>query len=197
MCGVFFNTHIGENVMCADNQQERLHAQWIVGFVDGEGCFHVSINRMQKMKLGWQVLPEFRVVQHQRDESVLYRIKNYFGFGEVTVNHEDRKEYRVRGLNNLNNIVDFFQQYRLCTSKRKNLELFVRILDLMNQRQHLTKEGLDVIALLASQMNRRIKREYVESSETLRQTSFDEDKVRPLQRCKEVNRNIDSPQCGQ
>ena len=60
--------------MSADNQQERLDANWIVGFVDGEGCFHISINKIEKMTLGWQVLPEFRIVQHQNDEGVLYQI---------------------------------------------------------------------------------------------------------------------------
>ena len=26
----------------ADNQQERLDADWVVGFVDGEGCFFIT-----------------------------------------------------------------------------------------------------------------------------------------------------------
>ena len=65
---------MGDNVSSAGNQQERLDAEWIVGFVDGEGCFHVAINRLEKMTLGWSVLPEFRVVQHKRDEQVLYRM---------------------------------------------------------------------------------------------------------------------------
>jgi len=65
------------------------------------------------MSLGWQVLPEFRIVQHEKDESVLYKIKNYFGFGDVKINRTDhygtRKEFRVRGLENLNKIVKFQQ----------------------------------------------------------------------------------------
>ena len=89
---------IGDNVMGAANQQERLDAEWIVGFVDGEGCFYVAINRMPKMTLGWQVLPEFRVVQHERDVGVLHNIQQYFGFGTVTVNNGNRKEFRVRGM---------------------------------------------------------------------------------------------------
>ena len=52
----------GNNAMSAGNQQERLDANWVVGFVDGEGCFHVGMNRQPKMRLGWQVLPDFRVV---------------------------------------------------------------------------------------------------------------------------------------
>ena len=105
----------GENVMWTDNQQERLEALWIAGFVDGEGCFHVAINRQPKATLGWQVLPEFRVVQHQRDEQILHRIRAVFGFGQVVVNHGDRKEFRVRGLKQLNTVVKFFQQTPLQT----------------------------------------------------------------------------------
>ncbi len=36
----------------------NLQPQWIVGFVDGEGCFSVSINRNQSMNHKYQVLPE-------------------------------------------------------------------------------------------------------------------------------------------
>ncbi|HEX7079988.1 MAG TPA: LAGLIDADG family homing endonuclease, partial [Gammaproteobacteria bacterium] len=45
----------------------KLDAQWITGFVDGEGCFHVGINPHKEMTAGFQVLPEFTVVQHERD----------------------------------------------------------------------------------------------------------------------------------
>ena len=80
--------------MSADNQQERLNALWIVGFTDGEGCFHISINKLSGMSLGWQVLPEFRIVQHKKDEEVLYQIKNYFGFGSIEINNVDENATR-------------------------------------------------------------------------------------------------------
>ena len=154
--------------MGADNQQERLNTEWIVGFVDGEGCFHVSLNKMQKMTLGWQVLPEFRVVQHQRDEFLLFKFKEFFGFGEVKKNHDERKEFRVRGLENLNKIVEFFKTNQLRTSKRKNFEIFSEIILMMNNKEHLKKEGLKRIANLSSKMNRQVKSRYLESSETAR-----------------------------
>lgn len=156
--------------MSADNQQERLDVQWIVGFVDGEGCFHVAISKLPKMTLGWQVLPEFRVVQHQRDEPLLQIFKVFFGFGSVVRNHGDRKEFRVRGLQNLRKIVDFFRKSPLKTSKRRNFELFCEVIELMEKKQHLTKEGLQKIAEKASQMNRQVFR-HLESSETIRQNS--------------------------
>ncbi len=156
--------------MSADNQQERLDSKWIVGFVDGEGCFHVSINKMHGMTLGWQVLPEFRVVQHKRDELILHKLKSFFDFGNVVINHDDRKEFRVRGLENLNKIVKFFNKNPLKTSKQKNFEIFSKIVELINQKKHLTQKGLNKIANLASKMNQKVIRN-LESPETIRQNS--------------------------
>jgi len=157
----------------ADNQQERLDAKWIVGFTDGEGCFHVAINKIPEMSLGWQVLPEFRIVQSEKDEKVLHKVKEYFGFGDVKINRRDRhgvrKEFRVRGLENLNKIVKFFKENSLETEKKKDFEIFAEIIRLMNNKEHLKKEGLDKIAKLISEMNRKPKLKYLESSETVRQ----------------------------
>ena len=154
--------------MGAGNQQERLDVKWITGFVDGEGCFHVAINRQKEMTLGWQVLPEFRVVQHQRDEQILHRIKTMFGYGQVVVNHGDRKEFRVRGIQNLNKITAFFEKHPLQTKKCKDFEIFATIIAMMNKREHLTREGLERIARLAATMNTQVRSSYLESSETIR-----------------------------
>jgi hypothetical protein len=48
---------MSDNPSGADNQQERLSTDWVVGFVDGEGCFFVGGNRQPSMRVGWQVLP--------------------------------------------------------------------------------------------------------------------------------------------
>ena len=154
--------------MSAGNQQERLDALWIVGFVDGEGCFHVGINRQPAMSVGWQVLPEFRLVQHQRDEQILDKVKEYFGFGRVVVNHGDRKEWRVRRLQDLQVLCAFFRKHPLRTKKQFDFELFDRVLDMMQRKDHLTNGGLDTIAKLARQMNTKVNPKYLESSETIR-----------------------------
>ena len=158
--------------MTADNQQERLDSRWVSGFVDGEGCFHVSINKIPKMSIGWQVLPELRIVQHERDESVLKELQQFFGAGKVVTNHGARKELRIRKLNDLRNVVLFFKQHPLRTKKKKNFEIFAKILELMEHKKHLTVEGLTDIANLCWSMNRKIKPRFLESSETLRQKSF-------------------------
>ena len=156
--------------MSADNQQERLDTEWIVGFVDGEGCFHVGINKQPKMTVGWQVLPEFRVVQHKRDIAVLHKIRDTLGIGKVVRNHGDRFEVRVRGLKDLRKLIDFFNKYTLQTTKKQNFETFSKIISLMEQNTHLTPKGLHKIALLASSMNNQVPSKYLGSSETIRRT---------------------------
>ena len=181
---------MGNNMMGADNQQERLDVEWIVGFIDGEGCFHVGFNYQPKMSTKWQVMPELRIVQHKNDEQILVKLQSFFGFGKVAVNNGDRKELRVRRLEDLGKIVNFFKQYPLQTKKQHSFEKFAEIVSMMQQKKHLTREGLAEIAELALQMN---KRKNTSASRILRDYTPDapkgEDIVRPLQRCREDSRN--------
>ena len=133
----------------------QLQAQWVVGFVDGEGCFHVSINKHKEMKTGYQVLPEFTVVQHKRDVQILYAFKTYFGCGVVRKNHDDRMSYRVRGFDNLmNHNIPFFETHELKTKKQFDFQLFRQVLLKMKRKEHLTLEGIEEIRQLKEQMNR-------------------------------------------
>ena len=70
-------TH-SDNVPSLDNQQERLDPWWIVGFVDGEGCFSVSTFKNSTTRSGYQTLFEFVVTQGERSKSALEAIKSYF-----------------------------------------------------------------------------------------------------------------------
>ena len=132
----------------------KLESQWVVGFVDGEGCFHVSINSHAEMTTGYQVLPEFTVVQHQRDVQVLHALKAYFGCGVVRKNHGDRMAYRVRSIQHLDQIiVPFFEKHLLKTKKRVDFIKFRRIILMIQKGDHLTKSGIEEIRSIKQQMN--------------------------------------------
>lgn len=145
---------MSDNPTGADNQQERLSADWVVGFVDGEGCFFVGVNRQPTMRIGWQVLPEFRVVQHERDVAILERLREFFGCGQITTNHGDRKELRIRGRKGLAKVVAFFKEHPLRTVKRSSFDRLAKVIAMMERGDHLTTEGLDRIRQIASRMNR-------------------------------------------
>ena len=137
----------------------KLDAQWVTGFVDGEGCFYVGINPHAEMSAGYQVLPEFTVVQHKRDVQLLYALKAFFDCGVVRTNHGDRMAYRVRGIEHLLKIIiPFFIKHPLKSKKRVDFEKFRRVLLLMEAGDHLKPEGIEAIQRIASQMNRGISR---------------------------------------
>ena len=61
---------LGDNPTSAGNQQERLiQLGWVIGFVDGEGCFSLGFVRQpcraerKGYKTGYQVFHEFAVTQ--------------------------------------------------------------------------------------------------------------------------------------
>ena len=110
--------------MSADNQQERLKTDWVVGFTDGEGCFSISVFKNKTSTLGWQVFPEFAITQSAKSLNTLEEIKKFFECGRIFINrrHDNHREdlyrYCVRSTNDLNNIIiPFFEKNKLQSSK--------------------------------------------------------------------------------
>jgi hypothetical protein len=166
-----------ENPSGAGNQQERpLTAEWVVGFVDGEGCFSVPIFRNATCRLGWQAQPEFAVVQGERTVNVVHGLQTFFGCGSVTVNrrHDNHRQdvwrFGVRRLDDLVScIVPFFEQYPLRTAKAGDFASFAEAVRLMDKGVHLRMEGLRQVAAIVSAINRRKPSQFMESSEAIRQ----------------------------
>jgi hypothetical protein len=172
--------------MGADNQQERPGEirTYISGFVDGEGCFSITIQKSSNVKLGIQVIPEFHVSQHQNRTEVLKVIKNQLGCGYIKPNDyrnpkDQTSVYVVRNINDLRNkVIPFFKKSPLISIKQKDFEKFARVVSLMKDSRHLEKKGLIAILKIAYSMNfsgkyRKQRLEdiisHLESSETVRQ----------------------------
>lgn len=119
----------------------QLNAQWIVGFVDGEGCFNLDIHLKRDMQWGLQMQPEFTVVQNEVDIQILHALKDYFQCGSVSVNRTDhhgtRYHYRVKSVKDLHEkIVPFFENHSLKTKKNVEFRTFRTIVRLMHQGYH-------------------------------------------------------------
>jgi len=155
-----------KNVSSADNQQERQFLiGWIVGIVDGEGCFSVSIIRNSTTSFGYQIFPEFVITQGEKSLKSLKIIMSYFDCGKIFVNRrkDNHKEnlyrYCVRSRKDLEGIITpFFKRYRLKTAKENDFRIFSEVLDEMKQGKHLTKKGYLEISSKISKMNRKKKR---------------------------------------
>jgi hypothetical protein len=151
----------------AENQQERLiKIGWVIGFVDGEGCFSIGFVRQpdrigrRGYKTGFQVSHSFVVVQGAKSVSSLYELQSFFGVGGVSVNrrYDNHKEhlhrYTVSRREHLTGvIVPFFRAHPLRTSKRFDFEKFAECLEIMRTGRHLTRDGLIQIAEITQTMN--------------------------------------------
>ena len=137
------------------DRPSTLDAGWVTGFVDGEGCFHVGISMHPGMRMRHQVLPEFTVVQHERDVQLLHALRKFFDCGVVRKDHGDRAACRVHRRSDLLwTIVPFFTEHPLQSRKRGDFEMFRRVLQMMESDVHLTQSGVERIRALAVQMNR-------------------------------------------
>jgi hypothetical protein len=151
---------------------------WIVGFVDGEGCFSIDVINNRTLTLGVQVQANFSVTQGLKSRSVLEAIQAYFGCGQIQLNprtdnhRESLAIYRVRKLVDLRTIIiPFFRNHPLRTAKVNDFELFADVVERMARGDHLCLDGLHRIKVLKARMRQMamVSESGVESSETIRQ----------------------------
>jgi hypothetical protein len=156
----------------AENQQERLiRLGWVIGFVDGEGCFSIGFVRQSGgprrcgYKTGYQVAHEFAVTQGAQSMNCLHALMSFFGVGLVVANrrYDNHREhlyrYVVRRRTDLiDMIIPFFLAHPMRSLKQRNFEKFARCVEMIEAGHHLTCEGLADIAEIAQTMNRQKSR---------------------------------------
>jgi hypothetical protein len=175
-----------ENPSGADNQQEtitpriELDPSWVVGFVDGEGCFSVSVHKNPYVRRtrGWHIQAVFHVYQHEDYRAVLEALVAFFGCGRVRSKGPNSSvlTYAVSSLADLEQrIVPFFEQHPLVI-KRADFERFASIVRSVRHKEHLQPAGFERIVRLAYAMNahgkqrsRTLDEILMGSSETARQ----------------------------
>ena len=128
---------------------------WITGFVDGEGCFYVAVNRRAKMNLKLEVIPSFSISQKKHSIKQLQQIAVYFQGGGLRYCSKDGTyKYETRKLDHIiQYVLPHFHQFPLQTEKRNDFEKFHTICSLIKKSEHLNKNGLSQIIEIAYQMN--------------------------------------------
>lgn len=131
-----------------------LNPHYIVGFVDGEGCFSVSLNK------NGDRLPEVRLIfeieLREDDEAILHEIRNVLGCGGIyRLEYERYAKWRPHVKLKVSNFTDistkiipFFERYPLQAKKRLQFEKFCQVAEMIKSRQHLTPEGIERIRAL-------------------------------------------------
>ena len=156
-------------------------SSYISGYVDGEGCFTVSISPRPKLRTGWEVRPSFSVSQNADRAEVLLAIQRYFRCGTLRPDRSDRTvKWEIRSLSLLiDRVIPHFRRYPLLSGKHQDFEFFASICEQMRQGAHLTPRGMIQIVRLASAMNPSGRRGYAPEAIIVSLTSRDEGIVCP------------------
>jgi hypothetical protein len=143
---------------------------YISGYVDGEGCFTVSISPRAKLAVGWEVRPSLSVSQNGDRAEVLQLIQAHFGCGSIRPDRSDKTlKWETRRLEDiLIRVIPHFERYPLLSGKRFDFERFASVCQAMADGGHRTRTGLMNIVQLVGGMNpsgtRRYKAEAILAS---------------------------------
>ena len=126
---------------------------WLSGFTDAEGCFNVSITYNTRYTLGHAI--KMRYILDQKDSSILLIIRNFFGFGKVTLRSETDGVYRytATGFKSMTSVMSYFKVFPLLTKKASSLDKWSNIHKIVSNKLHLTEQGLAQVKSLQKQVN--------------------------------------------
>jgi len=138
----------------------RLSGDYIAGFVDGEGCFTISISKHQTKKLKLDARLHFQIEVRDDDAEILLAIKETLNCGKIyTIDYskygwKPHVELKVSSFREITEkLIPFFQKYPLRAKKRFSFELFQQAVELFKRKQHLTSEGIQQLRNIRQKMN--------------------------------------------
>ena len=126
---------------------------WLIGFVEGEGSFTVIIQESKSKKTTDNIGLRFVITQHSKDSVLIDNISNYLGCGKC---YFSRNEVNliVSTFSDLNNkIISLFNKYPLLGTKKEDYLDFCKVAELIKSKNHLTKQGIENIKRIKSNMN--------------------------------------------
>lgn len=141
---------------------KKLPPWYIVGFVDGEGCFAITISKHKTKKLGLDACLIFEIELRGDDREVLERLKNTWQCGQIYVLNYARYgwkrhvKYAVKSQREiLETVIPFFKQYPLQGKKAKDFKDFCRAAEIFSRKEHLTENGIKKLEKIRRFMNDR------------------------------------------
>lgn len=125
---------------------------WLIGFVEGEGSFMVIIQESKSKKTTDNISLRFVITQHSKDSVLLDNISNYLGCG-ICYCSRNEVNLTVSTFSDINKIISLFNKYPLLGTKKEDYLDFCKVAELIKSKDHLTKQGIENIKRIKSNMN--------------------------------------------
>lgn len=153
---VFPDSDVASTALAKTSVQD-LH--WLAGFTEAEGCFFIALKKSLGSKLGETVWLKFIISQHSNDKNLLVSLISTFNCGRyISKPGKDCGEFIVEKFTDVRDkVIPFFEKFKLHGLKSKNFEDFNKAAMLINNKAHLTRDGLDEIKKIKGRMNKARK----------------------------------------
>ena len=96
---------------------QGLNPHFVTGFIDAEGCFHVSLTNNFNLKLKLSVRVIFQIALHKKDLGLLEKLKEFFGVGKIIMRSDGAVYYQISSLEDLLILIKHLDNYPLITHK--------------------------------------------------------------------------------
>ncbi len=134
---------------------------YLAGFTDGEGSFNVTFRKRTDYKIPWKISLAFNI--SQKDPVILSQFKKHLKCGSLRERKDDGVwYYEVTNFDAIqNNLIPFFNRFNFLSAKKKrDFSKFKQIAKLIENKDHLTIEGILKILEIRREMNDGGKRKY-------------------------------------
>jgi hypothetical protein len=128
---------------------KEIKNHWLAGFTDADGCFQIKIitrNNKEEIRLNFQI--------DQKKNDILLLIKDFFGGNIGYRKNQDTYYYGSTSFGTAKNFINYFDSFHLLSSKHINYLKWRKAYLIIQNRDHLKKEGLKKIIKLKKTMNR-------------------------------------------
>lgn len=159
----------------------QLLVGYILGIIDSEGSFSISIKRDKRYKKTWVIDPVFSLTQHEDSKRILEMLRDFFSVGRV-VKKPGSKHLLMYIIDNLQELGVFcrrLEKYEnFLISKRKNFLIFKSVVYDLLRKKHLSDSGfLDVIRKVFKLPSKKGRRKY--SYEMILRSPLEQGSVMP------------------
>lgn len=132
---------------------------WLSGLIDAEGCFNVTLFKREAMALGYQVKLRFMIDQKDSLDTMLI-IKELWGMiltqrklKNNDINSKILHRVEINSFIKVQRIIDYLNKFGLKTKKQESFNKWVTVYDLVNNKAHLTENGLNQIRKISKEIN--------------------------------------------
>jgi hypothetical protein len=139
----------GKSLYLKLNINKDFKNHWLAGFSDADASFQIKIlnrNGRTEIRLNFQI--------DQKKNNILLLIKEILGGNIGYRKNQDTYYYGSTSFGSAKNVIRYFDYFHLLSSKYINYLKWRKAYIIIQNKNHLNKDGLEKIIIIKNTMNR-------------------------------------------